>query len=192
MAKSVQPAINLNLLKPQGSPEKFHVKLVKWLLSTGRFLLVFVEALVLVAFVGRFKLDADQASLKEAVDQRIPFVESLVADERLIRQTQLQLATIRQAQQAYPDFGFILKSLAAQTPGGIKMFSINLDQEVNQVMIKMSGVASTNQDLNTLVVGLKESRTFTNTTLQSVSLEQGVINFSLSANVSNSITTKKL
>ncbi len=63
MSKSkVKLAIHLNLLKPQSNPEQLPIKLFRWLLLSGRYIFVFVEALVLIAFAARFKLDADIAT----------------------------------------------------------------------------------------------------------------------------------
>ena len=64
------PAINLDLLRPQSSPEKLFSRLLRWLLSTGRYIFIFVEALVLIVFISRFKLDDDLASKKEAIEQQ--------------------------------------------------------------------------------------------------------------------------
>ena len=56
--------IKLNLLHTQGLPEKLPVKFLKWLVNYGRYIVVLVEIIVLVAFVARFKLDADLAEIK--------------------------------------------------------------------------------------------------------------------------------
>ena len=70
MPKSkAHPAIDLNLLKPQSKPEKLPVRLLRWLLASGRYLFVFVEAIVLIAFAARFKLDEDLAAKKEDIEE---------------------------------------------------------------------------------------------------------------------------
>src|SRR3989338_10870849 len=93
-SKSPKLVINLDLLKPQSNPDKLPTKLFHWLLYSGRYIFVFVEALVLIAFAARFKLDADLAAKKEAIEEKIPYIENLRPYEILIRETQLKLSTI--------------------------------------------------------------------------------------------------
>src|SRR5688500_12046830 len=102
--ESPKLVINLDLLKPQSDPEKILVKFIRWLLKAGRYIFIFVEAIVLIAFITRFKLDEDLASKKEAIEQQIPYIESLKPYEILIRQNQLKLATIDSFYKTYPNY----------------------------------------------------------------------------------------
>lgn len=180
-------AIHLDLLHPQSNPEKIPVKLIRWLLSTGRYIFVFVEALVLIAFISRFKLDADLAAKKEAIEQQIPYIESLKPYELLIRATQLKLSTIDGFQTNHPDYPLILKKIADQTPAGVKLVSLNLSKGVDKVTIQMNAQAQNNHDLAQFIGGLKSDGFFSDINLASVGLEQGVIRF----NVTSSASTRE-
>lgn len=173
--------VNLDLLKPQSSPQKLPVKLVRWLLSTGRFIFVFVEGLVLLAFIFRFKLDADIASRKEAIEEQIPYIESLRPVEILIRQTQLKLSTIAGFNQNSADYPQILKKISSQTPTGVKIISLSLERSVNKITVQMHAQATSNNDLITFLLGMREDQYFADVNLASVGLEQGIIRFTLSA-----------
>lgn len=176
-------AINLDLLKPQSSPEKLLVKLVRWLLSTGRYIFVSVEAIVLVAFVIRFKLDADLASNKEAIEAQIPYIESLKPYEVLIRQTQLKLATITGFNTSVTDYPQILKKIADDTPLGAKIVNLNLEKTVGKVIIQINAQAQSNNDVVTLVTGLRDDQYFSDVNLSSLGLEQGLIKFTIETSV---------
>src|ERR1035437_695532 len=106
MPKSQNPklVIRLDLLKPQSNPEKVFLKLIRWLLSTGRYIFIFVEAIVLIAFATRFKLDSDLSSKRDAIEQQIPYLESLKPTETLIKRTQLKLSTIDNSQKTYTNY----------------------------------------------------------------------------------------
>lgn len=173
--------IKLNLLKPQSNPEKLPVKLFRWLLLSGRYIFVFVEALVLIAFGARFKLDADLAANKEAIEEQIPYIESLKAYEVLIRQTQLKLATIDSAKTNSPDWPAILKKIADQIPTSVKVTTINIEKQINSGKVHIAGQTPQNNDLMSFIAGLKSDTTFSNVTLVNAGLEQGVIKFSLDA-----------
>jgi len=122
-------AINLNLLKPQSNPEKLPVKLIRWLLSSGRYIFVLVNALVLIAFGTRFKLDADLADKKYKIEEQIPYIDSLRPYEIIIRETQLKLLTIDTVKKSSPDWAATLKKIADQTPTSIKITNINIKRD---------------------------------------------------------------
>lgn len=178
-----QLVIHLDLLKPQSNPEKLAVKLIRWLLSTGRYIFIFVEALVLIAFIARFKLDADLAENKEAIEQQSPYIESLKPFEILIRQTQFKLSTIGTFYKTYPDYPQILKEIADQTPAGVKIISLNLESSVSKVTLNLNAQSKTNNDLLIFLNGLNSSKTFSDVTITSIGFEKGNLNFSLSAQV---------
>lgn len=185
-------AINLDLLKPQSSPQKLPVKVMRWLLSTGRFIFVAVEALVLMAFIFRFKLDADLATRKEAIEEQIPYIESLHPFEILIRQTQLKLETLDAFNQNLADYSLILKRLSEQLPLGVKVISISLEKAVGKVTVQINASAQTNSDLSTFVTSMKQDQYFSEINLASVGLEQGVIRFTISTKVHTTSGVRKL
>lgn len=171
--------IHLDLLKPQSNPEKLLVKLIRWLLSTGRFIFVFVEALVLLAFIARFKLDADLQSNKEAIEQQLPYIESLKPFEVLIRQTQFKLTTIDNFYKTYADYGQILQEVAKQTPNGVRITGFNLDRKDSVINISLNAQAQTNNDLVTFFGALKQEQLFPDATITSISFEKGSLIFSM-------------
>lgn len=181
MPKSTHPklTIHLDLLKPQSNPEKLLVKLIRWLLSTGRFIFVFVEALVLIAFIARFKLDADLQANKEAIEQQIPYIESLKPFEISIRQTQFKLSTIDSFYKIYADYAQILKIIADQTPPGVKITNLNLDRNTSIVTINLNAQAQNNNDLATFLAGLKQDQLFPDANITSIGFEKGSLIFSL-------------
>lgn len=179
--KSPKLSIHLDLLKPQSNPEKLLVRSVRWVLSTGRYLLVFVEALVLIAFIGRFKLDGDLASKKEAIEQQISYIEALKNYEILIRQTQFKLSTIASAKTNLVDYPAIFKTIADQTPTGVKITSLNLEKKIGQANIQINASAKSNNDVTSFVAGLREDQAFSEVNLTSIVLDQGVISFTITA-----------
>jgi len=175
--------LHLNLLKPQGEPQKIVVKLISWALSIGRYIVIFVEILVLAAFLSRFKLDADIQTAKESIEAQIPFVESLKPDEIIIRQTQLQLATIKNIKAESPNYGVILDKIAAQTPNGVIIRNLAIEKSAGKLNITMSGSAQNNNELTTFILGLKEDQSFSDVNVTNAGLEQNLIQFSVVASV---------
>lgn len=188
-----KPILNLNLLKPQSNPEKLPVKLIRWLLVSGKYIFVFVEAIVLIAFAARFKLDADIAEKKEAIEEQIPYIESLNAYEVLIRQTQMKLAFIDNIKTNSLDWAAVLQKIASQTPTSIKINTINVENKLNVASIHITGQTPANNDLLNFISGLKEEGSFNNVNLTSVGLEEGIIKFTVDASVNAmNLKTKSL
>lgn len=185
MPKKLAPLkINLDLLKPQSQPQQIAVKAFKWLLSSGRFLIIAVEIIVLGAFLFRFKLDADIADTREAIEEQIPFIESLAADEKLIRRTQFQLSTIESTKRTSPDLAGVLTTIAKQTPSGVTLTTLSIENTVGEITLKTVAEATDNNQLSSFMAALKETQIFSNLNLTDVSFEGGVINFTLTATIS--------
>lgn len=182
-SKSPKLSIHLDLLKPQSNSEQIITKLLRWLLSTGRFIFVFVEALVLMVFIARFKLDEDLVSNKDAIDQKIQYVESLKYLEVLTRNTQLKLATISTYNKKGADYPKILQNIALQTPTGVKITSIKMEKEANNVTLAISGTSSSNDDLGTFIAGLKQDPLFVDVNINSVGIDKEIINFNIKSQV---------
>ncbi len=183
-SKSPKLKIHLDLLRPQSNPEKIFVKLTRWLLSTGRYIFIFVEALVLIAFIARFKLDADLASLNDAIEEQKPYIQSLKPYEIRIRQTQLKLDTIPNVDKTTPDYSQILNKVASQTPLAIKITNITMESSLGKVNIQIGGDAKNNIDISSFINGLKSDKTFSNLALVSIGLEKGVLKFGINATAS--------
>lgn len=177
----LKTVINLDLLKPQSNPEKFLVKLMRWLLGSGRFIFIVVEAVVLIAFFTRFKLDADLASRKEAIEEQIPYIESLKPDEILIKQTQLKLSTINALKTNQPDYSLVLQQIAVNTPLSVTITGLNLEKTANKVNMQINAKAQNSKDIITFASKLKEDKRFSNTTLSSAGLEEAFIKFTIEA-----------
>ncbi len=185
MPKTQNPklAIHLDLLKPQSNPEQVFVKLIHWLLSIGRYIFIFVEAVVLIAFAARFKLDSDLYDKKVAIETQLPYIEGLKPIEDLIKRTQLKLSTIDSAQKTYTDYPQILKGIADQTPAGIKLSLLTVEKKDAKTSFSLTGQAQNNNDVAAFFNGLKTSKLFTDVVITNISLEKNMMDFSVSANV---------
>ena len=174
-------AINLNLLKPQSNPEKLFIRLISWLLSSGRYIFAVVNALVLIAFVARFKFDADLAAKNEAIAEQIPSIESLKPYEILIRNTQFKLSTIDAAKRNALDWQSLLKKIAEQVPANTTITGINIDSNLGNAKIHISGQTQFNNDITDFIVNLRGNNAFSGVNLSAISLEQGNIKFAIEA-----------
>ncbi|MBI3485967.1 PilN domain-containing protein [Candidatus Daviesbacteria bacterium] len=173
MAAARTPRLNINLLYPQGIPLKLLARIIKWLLTFGRYIGIVVEILVLATFAARFKFDGDLADVNENINKQIPYIESLTTQENLIRQTQFKLSIIKNVLTATPSWQDILSKISNQLPAGIKVTTINFDHSQstdNQVVFKITGSALSNSDLAVFLSGLNSVNSFKEINLTNISL----------------------
>ncbi len=73
MARNKQPK-SINLLQPVYSPTDVVSKVYTWLTTIGKYLLIFVEIIVLAVFFSRFILDEKNNDLSEEIKSQISFL----------------------------------------------------------------------------------------------------------------------
>lgn len=106
----------ISLLPDQDNATSFSVRAVKWLLSAGRFVIVFTELIVICAFLSRFWLDRTNSDLSETVRQQKAILESTKDFEVEYTSLQKRLAVIKNFYANQPDFKTKLDSLVQSTP----------------------------------------------------------------------------
>ena len=180
MPNWLKPAINLDILRPQGESRKLHIALFGWLLSSGRYTIIIVEIIVLVSFVLRFKLDADLAKTKEGIDEQIPLIESSRNEEQFIRKTQYQLTAIKDTKNNSANFSNLMQEIASQTPIGVTVQNINMEKETSRINLRISGVAADNNNLTSYITGLRAGG-FSDATIADVELDRDRLNFTINA-----------
>ena len=177
--KSPKFILNLDLLKSQGTPQQLFTKFLGWALSAGRYLIIFVEIIVLAAFLTRFKFDAELSDTKEAIENQIPYIDSLAPDEVKIRRLQFQIATIKEKKKQLLDFSQVFEAISNQVPAGITLTNIGIEQSLGGLNVRLSGKATNDLELASFVAGLKGDSKFSGISLKSVALEGGFISFTI-------------
>ena len=59
---------SINLLPKSDFEASFWGKFLKWGVSSGRYLVILTELVVIVAFLSRFKLDWDYAAVRDRIN----------------------------------------------------------------------------------------------------------------------------
>lgn len=66
---------SINLLNPVAAPEDMWEKLYDWLFNFGKYILISVEAVVLVVFIARFSLDRQNNDLTDQINAQVVTLE---------------------------------------------------------------------------------------------------------------------
>lgn len=168
-----QSLFKVNLFINKGDQPKLYLQISKWLLSSGRYIVIFVELLVIGAFVSRYKLDADLASIQEQIKEIAPYVESLKGDESIIKKVQFQLSSISQIRSNNPNFSQIFMDIAKLTPKSTILTNITLEKDSKspQVNLSITGQTPSNIELSAFIKALSKNPQFSNINLTNISFE---------------------
>ncbi len=187
MAKISTPFSNLlkvNLLYHPEDQLRLHIRILKWILSSGRYIVVIVELIVIGAFVYRYKLDADSVALQEDIDAQSAYVKSLTTVENQLRLTQFQLSSIGKIKIDNPNYSQFFTRLSAVTPRSIKLTTIILDktQTPAKTTLTITGTTPSNIELSIFMKALQAEPSLDNILLSNISYD-GTTTFTISGNL---------
>lgn len=172
--------IKLNLLHPKEMRMKLAERFVKWLISYGRFIVILVEIIVVAAFLARFKYDADLDSLKKEINQDLPYIEGLEADEALIDQTQNRLALIDKTYLSSDRWQETILNISSLTPSSIQFLGLSLEEkDETSVTFKINATTISNVDLGIFLNTLRTQNNFRDINLANIAFEDNQILFTI-------------
>ena len=169
----------VNLLPEKGFTSTTTGRVLTWILSTFRIIVIVTEIIVMIAFLSRFWLDAQNTDLSEEIEQKKAILVASADFEKEFRQTQERLqiysgltlnkvqnsSVISQITKLVPD-DTILKAIHitgnvwvidAKTANeiSIQQFAVNIDSIENTEKVSITQLSSDNEDPDTLVFKLK-------------------------------------
>jgi hypothetical protein len=143
--------VKVNLLPPSDFEVSFWGRFLKWAVTTGRYIIILTELVVIIAFLARFKLDEDLRNLSEQINGQVSFLElqqgqelEFLAVQNRLRETGLILAA-RVDVTGYLDYleskltpELVIKSRSV-TPEGLMFSGVTLDEKaLGQMLATMS------------------------------------------------------
>ena len=169
----------INLLPQEEFAASTWGRVLAWLLSTFRTIVIISEMIVMGAFLSRFWLDAKNTDLTDAIIQRTAVVSSYANFEADFRSVQKKLTIFGLLADPKPDAQKIIESTGAILPSTMSLTSIAFTPQNTT----FKGLSSTEKDLATFNASLKTTGLFTNVTISQISLDETgtLINFDVKA-----------
>lgn len=140
----------INLLPQEEFKTTTLGRVLTWLTSTFRIIVIATEALVMIAFLSRFWLDARVSDLNDEIKQKQAMVAAYSDFEAQFRKVQQKitiLAEIASDQKSYSDK---IKKIASFLPADVRLSSISLKQGD----IRLVGTSSTENSIAQLYTNL--------------------------------------
>ncbi|MCX6816978.1 MAG: PilN domain-containing protein [Candidatus Beckwithbacteria bacterium] len=160
------PAIKkeINLLPKEPWEKGFLGNLIHWVLSVGRYVVVFTELIVISSFLYRFSLDKKLADLNEKIKQEKTVVESYGDFEDKFRQVQKQLEEVKIKEDESIPIGLILNTISEITPTETVYESITINNQV----VELQGRVLSEVGLATLLTQAQARKEFSDINLENV------------------------
>ena len=152
-------------------------KLLNFCLTTGRYIVIGTQIIVLSCFLARFRFDRQLEDLSDSIEEKQSVVQSFQQREAEIRLLQAQLREIKKIKKEERDPEQMLQNLVVLLPPPVFLEKLDLKQN----KISLAATAYSSQDLATFLNRIILSGVFEDPTLGKVTLDKGKISFTLSA-----------
>lgn len=141
-------------------------RFIKWLLTAGRYIVIFTELVVILAFLSRFKLDRDLTNLYKQIDQKQAIIQSSAEFETDFRFLQKRLASIQGLRKEQMQTKILLEEISALTPVDVSFSNLSITGD----QASFTASALSEAGLATFINNLKKSPRFTDLSIGSLSI----------------------
>jgi hypothetical protein len=171
----------INLLPKSDFDISLWGRILKWSLTTGRYIIIVTEMVVILAFLSRFKLDKDLSDMHERLDGKIGILNATYDTEVNFRSTQIRLQEAKTLMDNQKDTSALLKHITDKIPQGLVLTSMDADWGKRE--IALSGVANSQQALAEFMYYMRKDSIWKDPDLTSINsgIDQS-INFQASSN----------
>jgi len=127
-------------------------KIADWLVNTGRWIIVFTQLFVIIAFLSRFWLDQEIADLYAKTSQKIAIIEAAQEFEEEFRILQGRLIKIGQVNENRQNVNEKIEKIIALLPPQISLRSIEVhNEEISFLIVSRNEQALINFFKNLIV-----------------------------------------
>lgn len=158
----------INLLPEKGFASTTTGRILAWILSTFRIIVIVTEILVMVAFLSRFWLDAQNTDLGDEIDQKKAVLIASKNFESDFRDTQKRLDIYSQLTDAQKRATSTLKKVTELLPLDVFLTAVNVQEDAWAI----SGRTPSEKSIQQLVVNLDSIDGVDKTSITSISTDE--------------------
>lgn len=155
----------INLLPQEEFESSTMGRVLHWLLSTFRYLVIVTEMVVIAAFLSRFYFDSVNADLNDEIKQKQTYIEAYLPFEKNFRAVQAKLSIYNQARQNEGKAQDLVELIVSKMPADLYLEEINLGID-GETLIR--GASLSERSIQQLVVNLADDPKITSAQLVQV------------------------
>jgi Tfp pilus assembly protein PilN len=179
MAAQKQIKSEINLLPQKGFAASTSGRVLLWILSTFRVIVIVTEIIVMMAFLSRFWLDAQNTDLSEEIQQKQAVLASYTNFEREWKDTQKRLkifSTLTLNEEIAAD---TINLIASYLPSDIFLTSVSIVSNETTV----EGVSPSERGIQQFLVNLQSAEALSQVELSNIETDKdsGFLKFKFNA-----------
>ncbi len=157
----------INLLPQEEFAASTGGRILQWLLTSFRIIVIFTELIVMGAFISRFFLDARSNDLTDMIEGKKAVIKSFYAFERQFKSTQQRIAIFSTLTDSSKNIAPVVTNIQSSLPDDITLTSIDYHQNI----YTLKGNSFTEKSIAQLIANLRALNFFTKISL--VDLDMG-------------------
>lgn len=160
----------ISLLPNEADNNSFIARLLRWVTTVGRVVIIITEFIVIGAFLSRFWLDRKNADLSEILRQQKAILNSTKDFETDYNSLQQRLAYIKNFYQSEPKYTTILNSFIQSLPNGIYLqnLTFNRDKKTSLIIIASQLYSYQEDPIIDFITNIKLNPDVTNIEVQKI------------------------
>ncbi len=169
----------INLLPQEEFATSTMGRILAWLLSSFRTIVIISEMIVMAAFLSRFWLDAKNNDLKDSITQRQAVVSSYATLEKNFRTAQKKLSIFALVADPKPNQHSIVETSGSILPSDMTMTSISFSNKD----VSFKGTSGSEKSIASYTASLKNTNLFSELAISQVNYdpEKSLLNFEIKA-----------
>jgi Tfp pilus assembly protein PilN len=157
----------INLLIQQDFEHSASGRILSWLLSSGRAIVIITELIVIIAFISRFWLDKTLTDLSEANASKKTQIEASLPFETDFKSVQKRLVISKQLDSQKANAANLIQTVVQVLPQDIILSEIS----VNEGKVIVEGESLSEGSIASLINSLNKSNKIKDTNLTNIALE---------------------
>lgn len=147
----------INLLPGTGMETTTAGRVLSWILSTFRIIVIVTEIIVMIAFLSRFWLDAQNTDLNDEIEEKTAVLTTSKNFEKEFRSTQKKLKIFSELTKENAKYAEILNTTVSYLPSDLFLTAVTFKEGVAEI----EGYTPNEISIQQLIVNLTSSGKFT-------------------------------
>jgi Tfp pilus assembly protein PilN len=155
---------SINLLPQDALTASSGGKVLLFSLTIGRYIVVFIELAVIMAFLSRFYLDREIGDINDKLKDQTAVLEANKDFEKTFRLTQQRIAAVGGVLATQPQFSKVIDRVTALVPAEVSVTRLVVDRQT----IQLSGTVDNQSILGLLITNFRQSPDFSDVAVTNI------------------------
>ncbi len=175
--------LQINLLPEANFAYTTVGRILTWILTSFRVIVIVTEIIVMIAFLSRFWLDAKNTDLNDKIKEKSAVIRALSNFEKEFETTQNKLKVFSQITKNEGVFKDIIKTTISYLPSELFLTSLTIKED----SLEIEGITTSEISLQQLITNLNSTKKFSDISIGELgtdSKDPNILVFKLNLNIS--------